>query len=48
MKDALFNLLLVIAVEAVSAVVAYLKDRLVSNLRRDSHDAWSDNHAEFA
>lgn len=47
MKDAVFSLLLVIAVEAITAVVAYLKDRLVSNLRRDSHDAWS-NHAEFA
>jgi len=48
MKDALFNLLLVIAVEAISAVVAYLKDRLIDNMRRGSQDTWSNNHTEFA
>lgn len=47
MKDIAFNLLLVVLIEAVSAVVAYLKDRLTGNMRRSGDDdSWS-NHPEF-
>lgn len=34
MKNAAANFLLVVLIEAVSAVVVYLKDRLTGNLRR--------------
>ncbi|CAG9227801.1 hypothetical protein BGLA2_420109 [Burkholderia gladioli] len=34
MKNAAANFLLIVLIEAVSAVVVYLKDRLTGNLRR--------------
>jgi hypothetical protein len=47
MKRSAFNLLLVVLIDAVSAVVAYLKDRLTGNLRRSGDDELWDNHPEF-
>ncbi|MFB9123577.1 hypothetical protein ACFFYR_36335 [Paraburkholderia dipogonis] len=35
MKNAVVSFLLVVLIEAVSAVAAYLKDRLTGNLRRE-------------
>jgi hypothetical protein len=46
MKDAAFSLILVIVVEAISAVVTYLKDRLTEHMhRRSTGDSY---HHEFA
>ncbi|MEZ7523557.1 hypothetical protein [Burkholderia vietnamiensis] len=39
MKNAAVNFLLIILIEAVSAVVVYLKDRLTGNLRRSGDGA---------
>ncbi|SOE81021.1 hypothetical protein SAMN05446927_4275 [Caballeronia arationis] len=47
MKKSAFNVFLVLLVEAVSAVVAYLEDRLTGNLRRSGGDDLWDNHPEF-
>jgi len=44
MKNAAISFLLVVLIEAVSAVAAYLKERLMGNLRRsdDGPDYGSD------
>ncbi|WP_250866190.1 hypothetical protein [Caballeronia sp. INSB1] len=47
MKNAALSFLLVVLIEAVSAVVAYLKERLMGNLRRSGNDDVWDNHPEF-
>lgn len=43
-KESLWSLVLVVLVEAVSAVVGYLRDRLMSHIGRDQvfgHDAYA-------
>lgn len=47
MKKAALSFLLVILIEAVSAVAAYLKQRLMGNLcGSDDDEPWA-NHGEF-
>ncbi|WP_175768849.1 hypothetical protein OHZ10_10630 [Burkholderia arboris] len=47
MKNAAISFLLVVLIEAVSAVATYLKQRLTGNLRRsDDDEPWA-NHREF-
>lgn len=46
MKNAALSFLLVVLIEAVSAVVAYLKERLSGNLRRSGNEALWENHPE--
>lgn len=43
MYKPLFRLLLVVLVEAITAVVAYLKDHLMRHLHPDSHDGFDDH-----
>lgn len=47
MKNAALSFLLVVLIEAASAVVAYLKERLMGNLHRSGNDDLWDNHPEF-
>jgi hypothetical protein len=47
MKKSAFSFLLVVLIEAISAVVVYLKDRLMGNLHRSSADETWSNHGEF-
>jgi hypothetical protein len=46
MKEAAINILLAILVEAIGAVVVYLKERLTGNLRRSDGD--TDYDPDFA
>ncbi|MCA8180230.1 MULTISPECIES: hypothetical protein [Burkholderia] len=46
MKNAVVSFLLVVLIEAVSAVAAYLKERLMGNLRRPGDG--SDYDPDFA
>ena len=46
MKEALISFVLVVVIEAASAVIVYLKTRLMANLHRSSDEPW-ENHPEF-
>lgn len=46
MKDVVFSILLSILIEAVGAVVSYLKNRFVVHMNRSSDGMWQ-NHPEF-
>ncbi|WAL81849.1 hypothetical protein OYT13_18775 [Pandoraea sp. XJJ-1] len=48
MHKSAFNLLLVVLIEAICAVAAYLKDRLMGSLHRSGDDEPWANHPEFA
>ncbi|WP_168787576.1 hypothetical protein [Paraburkholderia aromaticivorans] len=45
MKDVAFNLLLIVLIKAVSAVAAYLKDRLTGNIRRGDNKPFDPDYA---
>jgi hypothetical protein len=47
MKSSALRFLLVVLIEAITAVVVYLKDRLMGNLRGTDDGPWA-NHPEFA
>lgn len=47
MKDAAISILLALLVEAIGAVAAYLKNRLIANVHRSAEGIWQD-HSEFA
>ncbi len=47
MPKCVLNLLIVILIEAVTAVVTYLKDLLMGSLNRSDDTLWA-NHPEFA
>ncbi|MGF6599685.1 hypothetical protein P3T23_004413 [Paraburkholderia sp. GAS448] len=46
MKSAAMSVLLVVLIEAITAVVVYLKERLMGHLRGRDDDPWA-NHPEF-
>ncbi|WP_449412074.1 hypothetical protein [Pandoraea soli] len=48
MPKSVLNLLLVILIEAVTAIVTYLKDLLMGSLHRSGDDEPWANHPEFA
>lgn len=47
MKNFAFNFLLVVLIEAVSAVAAYLRSRLTGNLRDRADDGPWEDHGRF-